>query len=517
MVYRASEGARPSPAGVSTLALRVDIPPKMLRWAVDRSGLPRESIERKFPKYREWLAAETKPTLKQVDSFAKATYTPVGFLMLSEPPVEEVPIPDLRTIGNAGVVRPSANLLDTIYLCQQRQDWYRDFARAHGIDPIAEVGSATLRSSVVDTADSMRHALHLDLEERSNFSTWTEALRAFIETADQLGVLVMVSGVVGSNNRRRLDPEEFRGFALSDPLAPVVFINGSDSKSAQMFTLAHELAHLWLGESALSDVGLRSFPSERIEKWCNEVAAELLVPQRAIHSNFDETAALNDEVGRLARRFKVSTLVILRRLFDAGHLGRSDYWKAYDDELARLRTIKSSSGGNFYLTQSARAGKRFARSLIVSTLEGQTLHRDAFRLLGFSKVRTFHELGRNLGVMSWRTYWTPTSSSRRRTFTTGSISVRRFGTGLLRRMRPATSLASRKLVMRSMQEAMSFLPGQQSGEMAFLSNPTHRSSPHSPQRAHGRLRRATVRQPLIRSCSSRTTTSLPMLLPRDTP
>ena len=99
----------------------------------------------------------------------------------------------------------------------------------------------------------IRAALGFSVEERRDCGTWTDALRLFIRQADQAGILVMISGVVFSNNKRQLDTEEFRGFALVDRRAPLVFINGSDSKAAQMFTLAHELAHIWLGASAISN------------------------------------------------------------------------------------------------------------------------------------------------------------------------------------------------------------------------------------------------------------------------
>lgn len=346
-----------------------------------------------------WERGEVLPTLKQLERFARATHTPVGFLFLDEPPVERMPIPDFRTMARGGPVEgPSPDLLDTIYLCQQRQDWYRDFARAVGEEPLGLVGSARLGDDVVTTAARIRHALELDVEERRRLPSWTEALRRFIAQADALGILVMVSGVVGSNSHRHLDPEEFRGFALADPLAPLVFVNGSDSKSAQMFTLAHELAHLWLGQSAVSDAQAIAVPDQETERWCNRVAAELLVPIELMREELDRGAELRQEVDRLARRFKVSTLVVLRRIHDAGGLSRAELWKAYDEELTRLRELPKGTGGNFYLTLGARVSKRFARALVVSTLEGRTSFTESFRLLGVKKMATFRELGHSLEV-----------------------------------------------------------------------------------------------------------------------
>lgn len=378
--------------------MRAPVRPELLRWARERAGLSAEALARRIPQLEAWEQGDAQPTLKQVEKFAKATYTPVGFLFLREPPVERVPIPDFRTVAAERVDRPSPDLLDTIYICQQRQEWYRDFARAEGEDRLPFVGSSNLTNDIRETAAHMRTVLGFNIDERRRIPTWTDALRRFIEQADVLGVLVMVSGVVGSNNRRKLDPTEFRGFALSDDLAPLVFINGADTRAAQMFTLAHELAHIWLGQSALSDVDPASAPTHRVELWCNQVAAEFLVPLANLRSEYHQRAGLLEECSRLARFFKVSTLVILRRLHDAGALTRDEMWQAYHEEVARLLAIPRASGGDFYLTQAARVSKRFARALVVSTLEGQTLHRDAFRLLGFSKLETFRELGHSLGV-----------------------------------------------------------------------------------------------------------------------
>ena len=169
-----------------------------------------------------------------------------------------------------------------------------------------------------------------------------------------------------------------------------------------MFTLAHKLAHLWLGDSALSNIGAAPTPGFRREEIrCNAVAAELLVPIAALRAELRRDEALPHAPSRLARSFKVSNLVILRRLLDANWIDRARFDIEWTEEMARLRTLaqRGSVGGDFYRPTLSRVSRRFARAFLVSTPEGQTLYRDAFRMLGVSRNETFNSLGREVGVM----------------------------------------------------------------------------------------------------------------------
>jgi Zn-dependent peptidase ImmA (M78 family) len=378
---------------------RIAVSPDMLRWARNRARLDVLALTARFPKLEAWEAGELQPTLKQLEDYARATHAPIGFFFLPAPPVEPVPIPDFRTMADRAIASPSPNLLDTVYTCQERQAWYRDFVLVEGQLPLPFVGALNANMPPIQAAEQIRQALGFDVDARRDCRTWTEALRMFIEQAERVGVMVMVSGVVLNNNYRHLDPQEFRGFALADDRAPLVFINGADSKAAQMFTLAHELAHLWLGQSALSDVSAGETSDNAIETWCNQVAAELLVPMEVFLAELINDEPVRDTLNRLARRFKVSSLVVLRRLADAGRLDRNAFFRAYRDELEHLRNLDaagSGGGGDFYRTTASRVSKRFARALVESTLEGRTLYRDAFRMLGIAKTSTFNEFGRSL-------------------------------------------------------------------------------------------------------------------------
>jgi Zn-dependent peptidase ImmA (M78 family) len=230
-------------------------------------------------------------------------------------------------------------------------------------------------------------------------TTLDDVLRALVAAIETAGVLVMKSGIVGNNTRRKLDPDEFRGFALVDVYAPLVFVNGSDSKAAQLFTLVHELVHVWIGESALSNLQATYAPAQQVERYCNAVAAEYLVPEEplrlAVGGSTQEDAAL---VQSLRGRFKVSSLVILRRLRDIGRLKDDRFRQLYREEVEEFqrREERKPDGGDYYRNQPVKVSRRFAVALVGSTLEGKTPYRDAFALLDMKKPKTFRELARKL-------------------------------------------------------------------------------------------------------------------------
>lgn len=386
------------------VTFRVQVSPELLGWAADRSGRTREDLEHRFPQLDSWEKGDRQPTFKQLEQFALATFTPFGSFFLEEPPVQEIPIPDFRTVRNMEIDEPSSDLLETIFICERRQEWYRQHALSIGAEPVFFVGRSTPESPIAETAQEIRETLQFTVEDRSQDSTWSAALRRLIDSAEEAGILVMVSGIVGGNTRRILDPDEFRGFVLSDPLAPLIFINGADTKAAQIFTLIHEICHLWLGQSAIpaASMKMQEPGGNPIEIWCNQVAAEMLIPLENIRTDY-RGVMNSEELGTLARRYKVSTLVVLKRIFDAGLLAWDEYRQAYEAEHARVvalaRSRKTTSGGNYYNTQPLRVSRRFARALIDDTLRGRTLHRDAFRLLGTTKHETFVQLGKAVGVV----------------------------------------------------------------------------------------------------------------------
>ena len=384
---------------------RLAVEPEMLEWACERSGKPREDLRARFPNLDAWLAQDAQPTTSQLRAFAKATYTPFGQLFMREPPDDALRIPDFRA-GTGMESRPSPHLRDTISDCRLRQLWYVDYLSDAGTEPSDLVGAVDGRMSAANVAEAFALAAGFGLEDRKLAKSWNDALRGITRHLREKGFLVFISGVARGNTHRRLDPEEFRGFTLSQPLAPLIFINGRDAKAAQMFTLAHEVAHVLCGQSGLDDIPeLRQSPPSA-ERWCDDVAAELLVPLAHLRSRFDPASESAGEVQQLARFYKVSRLVVLRRLLTADLISRDEYrdlygaFRAQYERRERGPDAGSGSGGNFYTTFFARNGREYASAVIASTLGGETSYTEMSSLLGIKSIKSFNQIARDVGLMA---------------------------------------------------------------------------------------------------------------------
>ncbi len=363
---------------------RIKVNESILRWAIDRSGLSSEALQKKFPKLLEWETGKSLPTLRKLEEFAKATLTPLGYLFLETPPVEKLPIPHFRTVADQPLSRSSAELLDTVQVMEQRQAWLREFLVKLGEEPLPFVGSAKLDGSPPDIAQNIRSVLGLGERWASTYSSWTKALRHLQNAMEKVGVLVAVNSVVRNNTHRKLDPEEFRGFVLVDEYAPLVFVNGNDYKAAQMFTLAHELAHIWFGASAAFDLKNMQPAQDATELASNKLAAEFLIPESELLKAWSSFIQSENPFQSAARQFKVSELVAARRALDLNLIDRQRFFNFYRDYQDREReSIGNRTGhGDFYANQNARIGRRFAQAVVQAVRKGDLLYADAYELTG---------------------------------------------------------------------------------------------------------------------------------------
>jgi Zn-dependent peptidase ImmA (M78 family) len=378
--------------------MRVAVESTVLQWAVERAGQRSEYLYRKFPHLAEWVEGKAQPTLVQLESFAKAAYVPLGYLFLPEPPEEKLPIPDFRTRTSFQQRRPSPDLIETIYIMQRRQDWLRERRMECEADPLDFVRSAKLSDDPAAIGREMRRTVGLADGWAERITTWEAALGELRRLIEELGVIAVINGIVGNNTHRPLSVEEFRGFALCDDYAPVIFVNGADAKSAQMFTLAHELAHLWLGRSALTDAGIQTSPTVDVEKWCDQAAAEFLVPEKELRTFWREICSDWDRFNTVARRFKVSPIVVGRRAKDLGLVAAAEFFEFYESYVRRERRKKESAGGgNFYQNQNFRVGELFARQVLFAALEGRLSFKEAYSLTGLNGG-AFQEYAAQLGV-----------------------------------------------------------------------------------------------------------------------
>ncbi len=369
------------------MTVRVQVKREVIEWALARAGMDIAH----FPEVLAWMSGEKQPTVRQLEHFARKVHVPFGYLLLDAPPESMAPpLPFFRT----GKANPdpwiSPNVYDSIMMIKRRQEWLREYLVEIGSSPLEFVGKYDTTADPKRIAHDMRTTFQLDMEWARHFNNWNQALNGLVKIAENHGIVVVFNGVVGNNPHRPIPVEECRGFVLVDAMVPFLFINNNDFLSAKMFTLAHELAHIWLGHSAGFDFRQLQPADNPIEKLCDRVAAEFLVPEESFTKVWNLNRSNPEIIEKLARHFKVGPIVIARRALDTGLWTREQFFDFYESYKRDHRRIKAreSSGGDFYATAKKRISEYFARYIRQAVDAGDLLYRDAYRLTGLNR-KTF--------------------------------------------------------------------------------------------------------------------------------
>ena len=379
----------------SSQRVQVQLQPGVLRWARERGGFSTEELAGKAgvkpERVKQWEQSG-EISLAQTKKLANATHTPLGYLFLATPPDESLPIPDFRTRSNTPPERPSPDLLDTVYAMQRRQAWLRDELTSVGTEPLPFVGAFDLASRPDNVATAMRRALSLQPGWAARHTTWTAAVGHLAQQCDIAGIMIVSNGIVANNTSRQLDPDEFQGFTLVDDYAPIIFINNADYKTAQMFTIAHELAHLFIGKEGVSVFRALQPSDNAVERACNTIAVEFLLPTTELRNLWPSVSGTQDPFQEVAKHFKVSTITAARCLLDLGLISRHVFAAFYEEYLSvQQDEAGRPQRGNFWNNQNTRVGRRFGNAVVRAVKEGRLLYREAYALTGLGR-RSFDEL-----------------------------------------------------------------------------------------------------------------------------
>jgi Zn-dependent peptidase ImmA (M78 family)/DNA-binding XRE family transcriptional regulator len=385
---------------------RALIQPKILTWARNRARLNIEDLAKKVgiknaEKITSWELGVEQPTFKQAQKLAKALYIPFGYLFLENPPEDKAPIPDLRTVGDRAGFSYSPDLKEVIADVQRKIEWYKDYLKEIGAEKLPFAGKFDIGNNFRVISESITEALQLSLADRKVAPNWEAFLNLLVERAEETGIVVLRSGKVGNNTRRVLDVEEFRGFVVYDDYSPFVFINGADAKAAQIFTLIHELAHIWLGKSGVSDNGIApaSPAANDMERLCNNVAAEVLVPEKDLKNRWEKRGDFYQQLNSIASFYRVSKIVLARRLLDLGFIEEKLFWSYFQQQAEQWKNKKKkNSGGSYYSTLPVNNGKKFTKAILYSVFSHKTLYRDGARLLGM-KPANLNRLAESVGLL----------------------------------------------------------------------------------------------------------------------
>lgn len=384
-------------------SVKVNIQPEIIDWALSQTR-EEQLGSRLMDNIKKWLEGTKTPTFNQIEDFSKKSNIPLGYFFLQTPPVEKISLLDFRTIDSIELANPSRNLIDTIHEMEQVREWMKDYRIDTGFDVLSYVGSLKDHTDVNNIADIIRKDIQLDVDWYNRCDKVNEAFNYIRSLLDQCCIIVMMNGIVGKNTHRALNVDEFRAFAMADKWAPLIFINSADSHKARLFSLFHEMAHIWLGVDDLYNDRKQNSNVSNIETICNGVASELMVPKESFYHVWDLQICSDIfvHIKSVANIFNCSDIVIARRAFDNGFISKNIYDEVVNNSIEEYRKMKEkgdSSGGSYYNTMKTRLDGGFVRAIYESLNSGRITYTEAYRLTNTSS-KTFPEIINRLGGVS---------------------------------------------------------------------------------------------------------------------
>lgn len=384
-------------------SVSVNVNPEIINWilhTVQFENIASSAVDL----LHKWQAGEKTPTFRQVENMSKKTNIPLGYFFLDKPPIEECSIMEYRTVDSVSVTEPSRNLMDTVDLMTDIQEWMREYVIENGQEELEYVGSAVGMTDVLLVVKDIRKRLGLNKDWYADRTNMADSFRFIKKRLENIHVLVMMSGIVGNNTHRKLNINEFRAFTLVDQYAPLIFINSCDSDSGKLFSLFHELAHVWVGENSFYNerAGMNSV-SQGMEKFCNTVAGEILVPTDFFLEKWNnDNEEYQSEVERIAKVFKCSRFVVARKALDNGKISQKVYKKVVEELTSRFQewqerqSENKDSGGNYYRNLASKIDRNFVTALARSASEGRTQYTEIYRLTNTNR-KTFGKLLNEMG------------------------------------------------------------------------------------------------------------------------
>jgi len=359
------------------MADKAHITPNVLKWARESAKMTEETAAAKvsvtIEKLKEWEEGKSKPTIRQAQTLAKAYKRPFALFFLPEAPRDFQPLQDFRKSGAKALTTSSVFIIREI---QQKQAWISEVYAENQEQKLPFVGRFSIKDHPQTVAKDILETLNIN---PAHYRT-DNPIKEWIDAAEKNGVFVSRTSFI--NSHLKLASEELQGFAIADSYAPFVFVNSEDWNAPQLFTLVHELAHIWVAETGISNEVQPDLNEKDkfhpVELFCNEVAANVLMPKELILGVAPSVFHSSKEVFKVAKQLGVSSFALLvrslnlslislpvyQKLKKQADLDYSEFLKREADKKAKQKEKEQSGGPNYFLLQLNRNSRLFTQTVL---------------------------------------------------------------------------------------------------------------------------------------------------------